>query len=129
MKIAENLTGNLGKMLTAFSLFYYIVVLIVDLLSAGIPYSLPKMTERYFYYADTTLMLLAMVNSRFLVLALLQESAPLISYWAYYSSITGSNFIPVFAAAFIIGFELITLIIVVYYSKNSGGNNELFDYY
>lgn len=99
------LAGNLGiaaaftLMLVCFLLFalrrgrssLWAILGCAIVLSAGIPYFLPHMHERYFFVADILTLLLACVAPEYLALPILTQFASLLGYHAY---LRGYYFLP-----------------------------------
>lgn len=83
------------------------ILLTAALLAICIPYLLPHMHERYFFFADAMMLLLALIDRKFLPFAVISELCSLFTYRAYYSSIINTPYIPVFLIAIIVGAEII----------------------
>ena len=92
----------------------WLVLMAAALFAIGIPYLLPHMHERYFYYADIMLLLLALCNRKFWPYAVVSELSSLASYWAYYSSIKSTPYIPIYVIAFINGFVFLFLFVCLF---------------
>ena len=88
------------------------------LFAMSIPYLLPHMHDRYFYYADIITLTLAIINKKYWPFAAITETVSLLCYWAYYSSLINTPFLPVYIGALILGITIV--VYFIYYLKAFG---------